>query len=61
MPDNVVPSQLNCVVNKAGVEGPSLNSKRALRVPTPPSCEFCDISVKFQTKRFDSPNLNKKI
>lgn len=57
MPESVVPSQLNWVARSAGVEGPSLSSRRARRVPTPPSWEFCEISVKFHTKRFDSPNL----
>lgn len=60
MPESVVPSQLNCAASVAGVEGPSFSSSRARSVPTPPSCEFCDMSVKFQTKRFDSPNLNHK-
>lgn len=54
----MVPSQLNCVLSIAGFEGPLATSNRALSVSTPPLSECCEISVKFQTNRFDSPSLN---
>lgn len=56
IPDNVVPSQLNWVLMTAGVDGPVPTSNRARNVPTPLFSECCEISVKFQTKRFDSPS-----
>jgi hypothetical protein len=57
MPDSVVPSQLNCVVRIDGVEGPLPISRRARSVSMPPLSECCEMSVKFQTSLFDSPNL----
>lgn len=59
IPDNVVPSQLNCAFNVAGFDGPLPTSKRARSVSTPLLSECCEISVKFHTRRFDSPNLKK--
>lgn len=59
MPDNVVPSQLNCVVSIAGFDGPFATSNRARNVSIPLLSECCEISVKFHTSRFDSPSLGK--
>jgi hypothetical protein len=57
MPDSVVPSQLNCVMRIDGVDGPSPISRRARNVSTPTLSECCEMSVKFHTSLFDSPNL----
>lgn len=57
MPDNVVPSQLNCVVRIEGVDGPLAISRRARNVSIPLLSECCEISVKFHMSLFDSPSL----
>ena len=59
MPDNVVPSQLNCVVRIDGVDGPLAISSRARNVSIPLLSECCEMSVKFHTSLFDSPSLKK--
>lgn len=59
MPDNVVPSQLNCVLSMAGFDGPLATSSRARNVSIPLLSECWEISVKFHTNRLDSPSLRR--
>lgn len=61
IPDNVVPSQLNWVVNIDGVDGPLVISNRARSVSMPELSECCEMSVKFHTNLFDSPSLEFEI